>query len=64
MAKMIDVAGQAFGISSIWISDHGKFEFTVWDDPNVVRPGPTIQEAEAFVAVVRQVIDDHKKRKS
>jgi len=64
MARMIDVAGQAFGISSIWISDNGKFEFTIREDPNVVRSGPTLQEAEAFVAVVRQIIDDHKKHKS
>ena len=28
MAKMMDVPGQAFDISSIWISNDGRFEFT------------------------------------
>lgn len=64
MARMVGVAGQAFDIGSIWISDDGRFEFTAKGDPNIVRTGPTIQEAEAFTSVLRQLIDDYKKRKS
>jgi len=64
MAKMLGVPGHAFDISSFWISDHGRFEFTSKDDPQIVKTGPTLQEAEAFAALLRQSIVEYKKRKS
>ncbi len=64
MAKMKGVPGQAFEISSIWISDDGRFEFVMKGDQSIVRTGPTIQEAEAFASLLRQLIDAYKKGKA
>jgi hypothetical protein len=64
MAKMRGVPAQAFDISSITISDNGRFEFTSKGDPYIVRTGPTVQEAEAFATVLRQMITDYRKRKT
>ncbi len=64
MARMKGVPGQAFDISSIWISDEGRFEFILSDDQSIVRTGPTIADAEAFAALIHQVIEDHRKSKT
>ena len=64
MGKIKAVPGQAFDITSIWISDDGHFEFVMKEDMSIVRTGPTIKQAEEFVTLIHEIITTFQKHSS
>jgi hypothetical protein len=61
MGKVKGVSGQAFDITSIWISDDGHFEYIIKGDQSIVRTGPTIQEAEEFITLIQELVNSFKR---